>query len=98
MQLSGMTKTPYPLVDYIMLLPWLALLNVYIGTPLPETLVLGVVLVSGETAVVSGITSTLLSPSLQLWEVVDLLSFSASVCVQVAHFLQVAVFSLPKSS
>lgn len=46
LQLSSMTKTPYPLVDYIMFLPWLALLNVYIGTPLPETLLLGIMVVS----------------------------------------------------
>ena len=47
MQLSSMTKMPYALVDYIMLLPWLALVNVYVGTPLPETVVLGVVMVNG---------------------------------------------------
>ena len=41
------TKTQYALVDCIMLLPWLALVNVYVGTPLPETVVLGVVMVSG---------------------------------------------------
>ena len=35
-QLSGMTKSPFPLVDLIMLGPLLACLNLYFGQPLPE--------------------------------------------------------------
>ena len=45
-QLAGMTKTPYPLLDPIMLAPWLAVLNVYSGSLLPEVLVLLAVMVS----------------------------------------------------
>ncbi|XP_064400073.1 cholinephosphotransferase 1-like [Halichondria panicea] len=36
MMLSGMTKSPFPLVDVIMLGPLLAYLNLYLGRPLPE--------------------------------------------------------------
>ena len=45
-QIAGMTKTPYPLLDPIMLAPWLAVLNVFSGSPLPEVLVLLAVMVS----------------------------------------------------
>ena len=40
-----MTKSPFPLLDPIMLGPLLAYLNVYFGTPLPELLIVTVVVV-----------------------------------------------------
>lgn len=39
-KLSGMTKSPFPLLDPIMLGPLLAYLNVYFGTPLSELFVM----------------------------------------------------------
>ena len=35
-QIAAMTKSPYPLLDSIMLGPLLAYANIYFGSPLPE--------------------------------------------------------------
>ena len=40
-----MTKSPFPLLDPIMLGPLLAYLNVYFGAPLPELFIVTVVAV-----------------------------------------------------
>ena len=42
-----MTKSPFPLLDPIMLGPLLAYLNLYFGTPLPELYVVTAVAVRG---------------------------------------------------
>ena len=47
-QLAAMTKSPYPLLDHILLGPWVALLNAFAGAPLSETLVLAAVVVREE--------------------------------------------------
>ena len=46
LQIAGMTKSPFPLFDYIMLGPLLALGNLYFGTMLPEYYLLVLIAVS----------------------------------------------------
>jgi hypothetical protein len=77
MILAAMTKSPYPLLDHILLGPWVALLNAFAGAPLSETLVLAAVVA---------------------WELLDIFSLCVGVCLQVANFLNVPIFSLPKAS
>jgi hypothetical protein len=46
MQIAGMTKSPFPLLDSIMLGPLLACLNVILSVPIPEYYVLVAIAVS----------------------------------------------------
>ena len=45
-QISAMTKSPYPLLDFIMVGPLLAFANIYFGSPVPELYVALAVAVS----------------------------------------------------
>lgn len=48
MQISSMSKTPVPMLDYIMLGPVLALVNIGFNVLIPEYYVLITVIVSGS--------------------------------------------------
>lgn len=51
-QIASMTKSPFPLWDIILLGPYLAFLNVYVGRFLPEQYVLIILAVRKEDTVI----------------------------------------------
>ncbi len=59
MQLAGMVKSPFPLVDPIMIGPMIALANVYCGAMFPELYILICIMVNSYVHVVVYITSVI---------------------------------------
>ena len=91
LQLAGMTKTPYPLLDPVMVGPFLLCLNTHFSL-LPDLLLLSLVAVStGHT-----LSITSLSLSLhQVYAVFDVTQTCVMSIHQICWFMDIPCFSVP---